>query len=114
MELEAFGRMVCLKWHFRNENKDIHRDMFKPKSKVNPSNKDGAIELYLSSLEETLMKVEVPKEKFNNVTNSERKALYDLKNDKNIEIKIAAKSAAVVVWDKDDYIIGAEKQLGDE
>ena len=29
MELEAFGRMLRLKWHFRNENKDIHRDMFK-------------------------------------------------------------------------------------
>ena len=54
MELEAFGRILCLKWHFRNESNDIHRDMFKPKSKVNPHNKDGAIELYLSRLEETL------------------------------------------------------------
>ena len=45
MGLEVFGRMQCLKWHFRNENKDIHRDMFKPKSKVNPRNKDGAIEI---------------------------------------------------------------------
>ena len=58
--------------------------MFKPKSKVNRCNKDGAIELYFSSLEEKLMKIEVPKDKFNNLTNSERKALYDLKNDKNI------------------------------
>ena len=33
MELEAFGRILRLKRHFRNENKDIHRDMFKPKSK---------------------------------------------------------------------------------
>ena len=24
MELEAFGGMLRLKWHFRNENKDIH------------------------------------------------------------------------------------------
>ena len=39
MELEAFGRMLRLKWHLRNENKDIHRDMFKPKSKFNPRNK---------------------------------------------------------------------------
>ena len=59
MELEAFGRMLCLKWHFHNENKDIHCDMFKPKSKFNPCNKDAAIELYLSSLEEKLMKVEL-------------------------------------------------------
>ena len=68
MELEAFGRMLRLKWHFRNENKDIHRDMFKPKSKFNPRNTDAAIELYLSSLEEKLMKVEVAKYKFNNLT----------------------------------------------
>ena len=59
MELEAFGRMLCLKWHFRNENKDIHRDMFKPESKVNPRNKDADIELYLSSSKEKIMKVEV-------------------------------------------------------
>ena len=59
MELEAFGRMLCLKWHFRNENKDIHRDMFKPKSKANPCNKDADIEIRLSSLKEKLMKVEV-------------------------------------------------------
>ena len=77
-------------------------------------NKDAAIELYLSSLEEKLMKVEVPKDKFNNLTNSERKALYDLKNDKSIVIKSADKGSAVVVWDREDYIKEAEKQLGDE
>ena len=100
--------------HFLNENKDIHRDMFKPKSKFNPRNKDAAIELYLSNLEEKLMKVEVPKDKFKNLTNSERKTLYDLKNDKSIMIKSANKGSAVVVWDREDYIKEAEKQLGDE
>ena len=66
---------------------DIHRDMFKIKSKFNPRNDDAAIELYLSSSEEKLMEVEVPKDKFNNLTNSERKTLYDLKSDKSIVIK---------------------------
>ena len=70
MKLEAFGRMLRLKWHFSNENKVIHRESFKPKSKFNPRNKDAAIELYLSSLEEKLMKVEVPKDKFDSLTNS--------------------------------------------
>ena len=81
MELEAFGRMPRLKWHFSNENKVIHRKLFKPKPKFDPRNKDAAIELYSSGLEEKLMKVEVevPKDKVNNLTNSERKALYDLK-----------------------------------
>ena len=96
MELEAFGRMQCLKWHFLSENKDIHRQM----SKVNPRNKDADTELYLSSLKEKLIKVEVPKDKFNNLTNSERKALYDLKNDENFEIKSTDKSATAVVWDR--------------
>ena len=114
MELEAFGRMLRLKWHFRNKNKDIHRDMFRPKSKFNPRNKDAAIELYLSRLREKLMKVEVPKDKFSNLTNSERKALYDLKNDKSIVIKSADKGSAVVAWDREDYIKEAEKQLGHE
>ena len=83
-------------------------------SKVNPRNKDADTELYLSSLKEKLIKVEVPKDKFNNLTNSERKALYDLKNDENFEIKSTDKSATAVVWDREDYIIKAEKQLGDE
>ena len=52
--------------------------MFKPKSKVNPRNKGGATELYFSSLEE-LMKVEVPKGKFNNLANREWEELHDLK-----------------------------------
>ena len=95
MELEVFGRMLSLKWHFRNENKDNHCDIFKYKSKVNPCSKGGAIELYLSSLEEKLIKVEVQKDKFNSLTNSEWKASYDLKNYENIENKSADKKAAV-------------------
>ena len=83
-------------------------------SKVNPRNKDANIDLYVSSLKEKLMKVEVPKDKFNNLTNSELKALYDLKNDENIEIKSADNSAAAMVWDREGYVIEAEKQLGDE
>ena len=83
--------------------------MFKHKSKFNPRNKDAAIELYLSSLEEKLIKVKVPKDKFNNLTNIERKALYDLKNDKSIVIKSADKGSAVGVSDREDYIKEAEK-----
>ena len=113
-ELGVFGRMLSFKWHFRNENKDIHCDMFKSKSTVNPCNKGGAIEIHLSSLEEKLLKAEVPNDKFNSLTNSEWKALYDYKNDKNIKIKSVDKSAVAVVWDREDYIIEAEKQLGDE
>ena len=36
-----------------------------------------------------------------------------MKNDKNILIKGADKGSTVVVWDREDYIKEAEKQLGD-
>ena len=44
----------------------------------------------------------------------ERGALFDLKNVKTIVIKGADKGSAVVVWDRDDYIQEAGKQLGDK
>ena len=59
------------------------------------------------------MKIEIPKDKYNNLTSKERQALYDLKNDKSIVIKGADKESAAVVWDREDYIKKAEKQLGD-
>ena len=114
MELEAFDGMLRLNWHFCSENKEIHRDMFKPKSKFNPRNKDVAIRPYLSSLEGKPMNVEVLNDKFNNLTNSEQKALYDLKSDKSIVIESADEGSVVVVWDREDHIKEAEKQLDDE
>ena len=56
MELEAYGRMLRLKWHFRNDEKEFDRKRFKPKSIFNLRNKDAAIEIHLSSFEEKLMK----------------------------------------------------------
>ena len=114
MELEAYGRMLRLKWHFRNDEKAFDQNKFKPKSTFNPRNKDAAIEIYLSSLEEKLMNIEIPQNKYNNLTREERSALYNLKNDKNVVIKSADKGSAVVVWDRDDYIKEAEEQLGDK
>ena len=108
MELEAYGRMLHLKWHFRNDEKEFDRKRFKPKSTFNPRNKDAAIS------EEKLMDIEIPQNKHNNLTREERMALYDLKNEKNIITKSADKSSAVVVWDREDYIKEAEKQLGDK
>ena len=60
------------------------------------------------------MRIEIPQNRYNSLTKEERSALYNLKNDKNIVIKSADNSSAVVVWDRDDYIKDAEKQLGDK
>ena len=60
------------------------------------------------------MSIEIPKDEYKNLTPEERGALFDLKNIKTIVIKGADKGSAVVVWDRDDYIQEAEKQLGDK
>ena len=60
------------------------------------------------------MNIEIPKDKYNNLTREERGALFDLKNDKTIVFKGADKGSEVVVWERDDYIQEAEKQLGDK
>ena len=114
MELEDYGRMLRLKWHFRNDEKQFDRNDFKPKSTFNTRNKDAAIEIYLSSLEVKLINIEILQNKYNNLTREERSALYHLKNDKNIVIKSADKGSAVVVCDREDYIKEAEKQIGDK
>ena len=113
-ELEVLGRILRLKWHFRKKETDlIWISLFKPKSTFNPRNKEAAIEVYMNSLVEKLLKIEIPKDKYNNLTSKERQALCDLKNDKNIVIKGSDKGSAVVVWDREDYIKETEKQLGD-
>ena len=50
---------------------------------------------------------------YSNLTRDERQALRSLKEDTSIVIKEADKGSAVVVWDREDYLQEAEKQLGD-
>ena len=112
LELEVYDRMLCLKWHFRNDEKEFNQNNLKPKSTFNPSNKDAAIEINLSTLEEKLMKIHISQNKYNNLTRGKWCALYNLKIDKNI--KCAGKRSTVVIWDRNDYIKKSEKQLRDK
>ena len=54
LELEQFGRILRLKWHFSDDKRGIPINAFKTKSTFNTRNKDTAIEIYLSSVEEKL------------------------------------------------------------
>ena len=76
-ELETLGRLLRWKWYFRNEENKFELDQFKPKSTLNPRNKEAAIKIYTSSLKEKLMKVEIPKNKYINLTSKERQALFE-------------------------------------
>ena len=113
-ELEEYGRKLRLMWHFRNDERPFSQERFKPKSTFNPRNKDAVIETYLSCLEERLLDIEIPSKRFNNLTKDERNAMYSLKDDKSIIIKGADKGSAVIVWDREDYIKEATKQLEDK
>ena len=83
-DLEKFGRKLTLKWHYYDNNRMFDSNPFKPKSKFNP-----------------------PKR----VSQEERKALYGLRNDASIIIKVGDKGSEVVIWDKEDYLNEAEEQL---
>ena len=113
-ELEEYGRKLRLMWHFRNDERPFSQERFKPKSTFNRRNKDAVIETYLSCLEERLLDIEIPSKRFNNLTKDERNAMYRLKDDKSIIIKGADKGSAVIVWDREDYIKEATKQLEDK
>ena len=99
--------------HFRNDERIFSTDKFRPKSSFNPRNKDTIIETYLSCLEEILLDLEVPSKRYNNFTKKERDALYSLRDDSTIIIKGADKGSVVDVWDREDYLKEAYKQLED-
>ena len=113
-ELEKYGGKLRLMWHFRNDEWSFSQERFKFKSTFNPRNKDAVIETYLIWLKERLLDIEISSKRFNNLTKDERNAMYSLKDDKSIIMTGADKGAAGTVWDREDYIKEASKQLEDK
>ena len=107
---------ILLMWYFTNNEIifDWNFKKFKPKSTFNPKYKDVIIETYLSSSAENLLDIYIPKDKFNNLSEKERDALYSLKNDNTIVIKGGNKGSRNIVWDREDYLKEVHKQLSDE
>ena len=65
----------------------------------------------MSSVEQELFKdIEIPS-RYSNLSSEEWGAIRYLADDRSIVIKKADKSSAVVVWDRDDYVKEAQKQL---
>ena len=59
------------------------------------------------------MEIEIPFQRYNNLTKEERDALYSLRDDSTIIIKGADKGLVVVVWDRGDYLKESYKQFED-
>ena len=65
-------------WHFRNDGKPFPYEKFRPKSKLNPQNKDTVIETYRSWLEKRLLDIDISSKRFDSLTREERNASYNL------------------------------------
>ena len=111
-EIEVYGRKLRLMRDFRNDHREFVVNPFRKKSKFNPKG-DAAIEMYLSRLEEEILSLD-EKISYSNLTKGERNALHLLRDDLSIIIKEADKGSLVVVWDREDYLREANRQLSDK
>ena len=104
------------KSHFNNRdgtNRSSEKcPSFVPKNDWQPPKQSPDLETFISSVESDTASHKPSKPKHDNLTKSERSALYDVQNRQEI-IKPADKGSAVVVMNRDHYISEAERQLGD-
>ena len=76
--------------------------------------RDTQLEMYLSELEEEILKIDETGQNYPNLTKVEREGLHDLMYDKNFVIKPADKGSAIVLWDKQGYLKECQLQLGNK
>ena len=115
-DFDEFCRQMRIKWHFRNEPSENFSTIarFRSKSSWKPPSGHPNLEVFLSSVEKELFEDIVTSLRYCNRSTEEWKAIKSLADDKSILIKKADEGSAVVVWERNDYINEAEKQLGDK
>ena len=115
-DFEEFCRRMRCKWHFRNEVSETFSEIptFRPKSSWLPPKGHASLEIFLSQLEKELFTNDLDEPSQTNLSPEEWKALRNLASDRSIVIKGADKGSSVVVWDRADYILEAEKHLNDK
>ena len=111
-----FGvRRMRIKWHFRNEISEDFSEVpaFSPKSSWNPPQCHPNLEVYLSQVENELFSIPDELIRYSNLSYEEWIAMRSFADDRSIVIKKADKGSCIVVWDRNDYVREAEKQLED-
>ena len=100
-----------IKWHFRNEPSPTFTESpwLTPKSSWKPPRSLPHREIYLSQVEHEIFKTCEKPLCYSNLSRDEWRALRSLADDHNIVIKKADKGSCVVVWDRSDYVMEAEK-----
>ena len=72
-----------------------------------------SVEIFLSQIEKELFELAESPLNYSNFSKEEQQAMRSLVNDRSVVIKKAHKGSCVVVWDREDHIAEAERQLGD-
>lgn len=104
-----FARKLKCKYHFStDENERLHP--FRENTGYKPSYTCQALENYIDLTQLEVSSIQI-KSNVSNISPSERRAMYDLLNNKNIVIKKADKSNTVVIMNKQQYIEEGLRQL---
>ena len=72
------------------------------------------LEVYLSQVENELFRIVDEPIRYSNLSKEEWVAMRSFADDRSIVIKKADKGSCIVVWDRNDYLREAEKQLKDQ
>ena len=104
-----------LKWYFRGELDTIsEKSAFRPKSLWISPKGYPFLEAILSQVEVESFKMSSSSIRYSNMHKDEWDTIRSLADDRNIVTKRTDKSSCVVIWDGNDYLLQADKQLKDK
>ena len=114
-DFNEFSRRMRCKWYFRNKTQSSKEiPTFHSKSTWNPPKGSPALELFSNKTEQNLFSVLLGKAEQFNLTREEYLTMRNLQEDRSVIIKLADRGSAVVIWDRNDYLKEAKKQLSDK
>ena len=111
-DFNQFARRMRLQYIYHGENNEPHPFHVKTKWEP-PAQQSVALETYLEEVRLQLAETEISKPK-NNLPCNEFKAIRELKDNREINIKKADKGSATVIMNKTDKITEGQIQLDDE
>ena len=112
-DFEELSHSMRCNCNFRNEPTNNCSVIPAFKSRWKPPKGHAGLEVLLSRVEKELSYDEMNDSTQRNLSGEERKALKNLADDGSIVIKGADKGFTVALWDRDDYLQEASRQLRD-
>ena len=115
----SFKDFCCrrrVKWYFGDDPTPFFSEQpsCSPKSSCSPPAGHWNLEIFLSQTEQELLRIPDENLAYSNLTKEDWQAIRSLADDRSIVIKNVDKGFCIVVWERDDYLSEAEKQLCDK